>query len=280
MGADTDLGSAERIVADAARSLYAVPLAEFIASRKTVADSAKAAGEPDAAKEILKLRKPTLTAWAMNLVPRGDPAALADIVGLGARMRAAQSQLDTATLTSVRGERDRALTAYIASVVTAAKGEGATLSPAARDEIRASAIAALADGSASEALASGQLTRALSYSGFGEVDLSGAVGVTSSGSIMSVLTGGKPEAESEPPPEPEDDDELTEEEVVQAVADAKAAKAKAKERRRAEAEVAEAEAEMKHVQAELDAAEEAARGARKAVIAAQKRLDAARAALK
>lgn len=272
----------QEAVAAAAAQLYAVPLAEFVASRKGLAAEAKAAAGPAAAKEVLGLRKPTVTAWAMNLVPRGqDTSSLAELVGLGARMRAAQSHLDTATLTSMRGERDAAVAAYVEAVEAAAKGADGVLSASGRDEVRASAIAALADESAARALASGQLTRALSYSGFGEVDLSGAVGVTSSGSIMSVLKGGKPGVGPEPEAvgEPEDEDELTDEELAQAVADARAAKAQAKARRRAEAEVSAAETEMKQAQADLEAAEDAARVARKAVIAAQKRLDAARAAL-
>ena len=50
-------------------------------------------------------------------------------------------------------------------------------------------IAALASEDATRAVLSGQLTRALSYSGFGEVDLSEAVARTSSGSILTVLPG-------------------------------------------------------------------------------------------
>lgn len=291
MGTESDDGSGGGVVAAAARSLYAVPLAEFVASRKALAAAAKADGHAAAAKEILTLRKPTLTAWAMNLVPRGDTGVLADLVGLGARMRAAQSRLDTGTLTSVRGERDAALTAYVGAVVSAAEEEGATLSAGAREEVRASAIAALADETAAQALTSGQLTRALSYSGFGEVDLSGAVGVTSSGSIMSVLQGGsqgsepeaEPDDETEGGDEGDDDDELTAEELAQAVAEAKAAKAQARareqERRVAQAELDDATAEMRGAQADLDAAEQAARTARRAVVDAQSRLDAARSAL-
>ncbi|GGB69177.1 hypothetical protein N798_02925 [Knoellia flava TL1] len=287
--ADTgDEGVVEQAVADAARRLYAVPLADFVASRKALATEVKAAAGPAASKAVLALRKPTLPAWAMNLVPRGDSSALADLVGLGARMRAAQSRLDTATLTSVRGERDAALTAYVEAVAGAADGEGASLSAAAREEVRASAIAALADESASDALASGQLTRALSYSGFGEVDLSGAVGVTSSGSVVSVLPGGAilsgtstEEAGEADDEEADDGDELTEEELARAVAEAKEAKARArareKEQRRAATELAEAQAEMSAAQASLDEAEKAARAARRAVVDAQSRLDAARA---
>ncbi|MFW5471761.1 hypothetical protein ACOCJ5_00475 [Knoellia sp. CPCC 206450] len=293
--ADTDdEGAVDEAVADAARRLYAVPLADFVSSRKALAAEVKAAAGPVAAKAVVALRKPTLPAWAMNLVPRGDSKALADLVGLGARMRAAQSRLDTATLTSVRGERDAALTAYVETVADAAEAEGASLSPAAREEVRASAIAALADESASEAVASGQLTRALSYSGFGEVDLSGAVGVTSSGSVVSVLAGGVPPAggtegddagagDEDADADEDDDDELTEEELARAVAEAKEAKARAraleKERRRAATELAEAQAEMSAAQEALDEAEKAARTARRAVVDAQSRLDAARAAV-
>lgn len=300
MGTETDGDPAGRVAA-AARSLYAVPLAEFVATRKSLAARAKAEGDAAAAKEILTLRKPTLTAWAMNLVPRGGASALADLVGLGARMRAAQSRLDTTTLTSVRGERDAALTAYVAAVVDAAEGEGGSLSAAGRDEVRASAIAALADEAAAQALASGQLTRALSYSGFGEVDVSGAVGVTSSGSIMSVLRGGARDAQPDTEADVDDgdrgddgdvedatdeDEELTAEELARAVAEAKAAKAakararaRAEERRVAEAEVSAAQAEMAKARAALDTAEERARRARRAVVDAQSRLDAARSAL-
>src|SRR5690349_21438976 len=113
MDGTTDDASAD-VVADAAARLYAVPLADFVASRKSLAAEVKAVAGAPAAKAVLALRKPTLPAWAMNLVPRGDSAELAELVGLGARMRAAQSRLDTAALTSVRGERDAALTAYVA----------------------------------------------------------------------------------------------------------------------------------------------------------------------
>ena len=295
MATASDTGSVDEAGAAAAAELYAVPLADFVASRKALAAAAKVSGGPAAAAAVLALRKPTLTAWAMNLVPRGDAASLTGLIGLGARMRAAQSRLDTATLTSVRGERDAALTAYVGAVVTAAEGEGSTLSAAGRDEVRASAIAALADETAAQALVSGQLTRALAYSGFGEVDVSGAVGVTSSGSVMSVLRGGAQPATADladtadttkgsvDADVADDDDELTAEELAQAVAEARAAKAQARaraeERRVAQAELTAAEREMRAAQTALDAAEQAARAARRAVVTAQSRLDAARSAM-
>jgi hypothetical protein len=287
MATVTQEDSGSRVVAAAAAQVYAVPLAEFIPSRKALAASAKAGGDTAAAKEILALRKPTVTAWAMNLACREDSGVIGNLLGLGARMRAAQARLDASVLTSVRGERDASVAAYVERVAEVATAAGAPLSASGRDEVRATAIAALADESASQALASGQLTRALSYSGFGEVDLSGAVGVTTSGSIMSVLRGGKPEGTDgdsdggtdvdAEPAEPAEPAETTA--PVETAEDRARARAAAKARRAAEAELGAAQAEMKAVQAELDAAEREARVARRAVVDAQSRLDAARSAL-
>ena len=169
--------------------LYAVGPEEFMAVRRELVASARAAGERDLAAELGALRKPSLAAWAINLVARESPGVLADLVGLGARMRDAQGRLDTATLTALRPERDQTVRRGVAEAVTVAQSAGRALSPAAREDVRATLVAALADEGASVAVASGQLTRALSYSGFGEVDLSEAVARTASGAILTVLTG-------------------------------------------------------------------------------------------
>ena len=91
-----------------------------------MAASARAGGDAAAAKEILALRKPTLTAWAMNLMPAaGTPGCIGNLSGLGARMRAAQARLDAGVLTSVRGERDASVAAYVERVAEVATAAGA-----------------------------------------------------------------------------------------------------------------------------------------------------------
>lgn len=165
-----------------------------MAERKRLVAQAKDAGDGEAAKALAVLRKPSLAAWAVNRVARSAPEAVAQLADLGARMRAAQGRLDTATLTGLRPDRDRALEAFLAAAVSAVAEAGRTLSPAAQQDVRATAIAALADEQATVAVTSGQLTRALSYSGFGEVDLSEAVARTASGAILTVVRGGGPGA--------------------------------------------------------------------------------------
>ena len=155
-----------------------------------------APGTPDAgafaagvAKEIGTLRKPSLAAWAVNLMAREAPDLVDGLADLGGRMRAAQGRLDTATLTSLRPERDQLLEEVVRTTVQLVADAGRTCSAAAQQDVRATAIAALADEQAMAAVASGQLARTLSYSGFGEVDLAEAVVRTTSGAILSVVRG-------------------------------------------------------------------------------------------
>jgi hypothetical protein len=174
----------------AMQRLYAVGPDEFMALRTELVAGARADGDRPTATEIGKLRKPSLAAWAVNLTARQAPEVVAALAGLGARMRGAQGRLDTAALTALRPERDRAVQDFVAAAVERAQQAGRSLGPAAREDVRATAVAALADEGASAAVRSGQLTRALSYSGFGEVDLAEAVARTASGGAILTLVSG------------------------------------------------------------------------------------------
>jgi hypothetical protein len=174
---------------EALQALYAVEPDAFMVARRERVATARAGGDRESATEIGKLRKPTVAAWAMNVLARQAPEVVDDLVALGARMRAAQARLDAATLTALRPERDEAVRRFVAAATDLAQGSGRTLAPAALEDIRATAVAALADEGAGTAVSSGQLTRALSYSGFGEVDLSEAVARTASGAILTVVSG-------------------------------------------------------------------------------------------
>lgn len=178
------------LILDAARALYAGSPSEFIAHRTELVKAAKAAGDKDAAREIGQLRRPDVAAWAVNVVVREHPEVVAALAGLGARMRAAQSTLDAAALQGMRGERDEALARLVSTAVTALAERGHPLTPAAQDAVRETGIAMLADPGASDAVASGLLRTGLTYSGFGEVDISDAIAVTSSGAVLTALTGG------------------------------------------------------------------------------------------
>ncbi|MEK4242213.1 hypothetical protein NYE39_09460 [Janibacter sp. FSL W8-0316] len=159
---------------DAVDELYAAAPADFVATRTRLAREAKG-DDPDLAAAITALRKPTRTAWLLNRVARDEPQVVADLTALGERMRAAQAKGDGATLAQARPERRAAIDALVAAAGRCAEATGSPFGAAARSEVDATAVAVLADEQSGRALASGTLLRALTYAGFGEVELDDAV---------------------------------------------------------------------------------------------------------
>ncbi|MFI6183308.1 hypothetical protein ACIA8R_47815 [Nonomuraea sp. NPDC051191] len=146
---------------EVAGRLYTVPPAEFTAARAAEASAAKAAGDVRLSRDIAKLRKPTVSAWVVNRLAREHPGELADLLGVGERLRAAWQAQDAdalAELTQRRGE----VTAKVARLARQAGG----LSAAAATEVDQTLDAAVVDAGAADQVRAGRLARPLSYSGF------------------------------------------------------------------------------------------------------------------
>lgn len=204
MEADTD-----EALARAVDAVYAAAPTDFVATRKEQVALLRADGLREVAKEVGALRKPSVAAAAMNATVRADDPVVARLQDVGARMRHAQSALDAAALGGLRDERDEVLAAWVA----AAREHSGALTAAVEAEVRATAVAALADAAAGEVVTSGSLTRALSYSGFGEVDVADAVARTSTGVVLTRIEGGRSD-EPDEPEEPDEPDELDRDDVV------------------------------------------------------------------
>ncbi|WP_219465800.1 hypothetical protein, partial [Nonomuraea rhizosphaerae] len=87
--------------------LYALPPSEFTAARAAEARSAKDAGDVRLSREITALRRPTVSAAAVNRLSREHPDDLAELLELGRELREAWQAHDAdalAELTRRRGE--------------------------------------------------------------------------------------------------------------------------------------------------------------------------------
>lgn len=146
-------------------ALFTGPVERFVTERDALARTLRDAGQIDAADEVKALRRPTAAAAALNRVA-ADPV-VTQLCDLGERLRDAQQRMDAPAMRDLSGERTEAIDRLL----------GALGHPTGslREQVVATATAALADPAAAEALRTGRLTKALSYSGFGEVDLSDAV---------------------------------------------------------------------------------------------------------
>lgn len=188
----------EGLLADAVTELYAAAPEQFVALRTRWVARAREAGRRDLATQLGALRRPTISAWALNRLVRCRPDVLAELRGLGARLRAAQAAVDATALGSLRVDRDRALDALVAAAREVAEQDGHALTDATAEEVRSTGIAALADADAEEAAWSGSLSRPLAYAGFGEVDLADAVARTATGVVLARLDGGGTQVSEEP----------------------------------------------------------------------------------
>lgn len=170
---------------EAVGELYGCDLADFVPTRTRLA---ALVDDPDDAAQVRRMRKPTVTAWLLNLLAREDPDLLAEVDDLGQRMRRMQAKGDARGVLEVRPERDDVLRRMVAAVAQVSRDRGRPLPTSGGEEVSATVIAALADQGSAAALLSGMLVRSLSYSGFGEVDLDDAVAARTR--LRLVPTGG------------------------------------------------------------------------------------------
>ena len=155
------IGYVTDLLADAVAELYQLDPDEFMARRKDLAEAARAAGDPAAAKQITGLRKPTRSAWVVNRLVRADPDVTPRLAALAGELRDAER--------SGQGARIRELSAARARLVDDLTRQALSELPAPpaalREEVTATLDAALADPEVAASL--GTLVRAAHWAGFG-----------------------------------------------------------------------------------------------------------------
>jgi len=155
-----------------ADELYALSLPDFTPARDA---RAKALKGSDLAGAVKALKKPSLAAWVVNLLVRRDGEQVARILEVGASLREAQAAMsgdDLRTLTRQRRQVTAAITQQARSLASEA---GVKVTSAVSDQVEATLTAAMLDERCAQAVRSGLLVTALSTTGVGETDLSGAV---------------------------------------------------------------------------------------------------------
>lgn len=252
-----------------ADELYGGDPSGFVSLRDARAREARASGDRELATAIKALRRPSVSAWYVNAAARASLVSLREWLTLGRDLRAASEGLDAVRLRELGGRRSRLESRVVADIAAHVGALGAVASPVALDEVRSTLRAALSDERAALAVAAGRLDRALSYGGFGEVDLSAALAAMAARAAVTVAE----PVEAEPVAEP-----------VEAEAEADAVDPKAEARARAEQEAVERAREeaRQAVESARDAVardEAAWAAARRAEAAASEALAASRARL-
>jgi hypothetical protein len=149
--------------------LYGAAPEEFVAERKRLAKQLKTEGRADDADELIKVRKPTVAAWALNRLTRDSRRDVDGLLDSGHRMRTAQAGVlrgearetfeqaahtERETITRLVHEAERLLT------------ERGGASSSLLEQIATSLHAAAVSEQGREVLAAGRFTQAMTLEGF------------------------------------------------------------------------------------------------------------------
>jgi hypothetical protein len=148
------------------RELYVLPPTEFVAARNELVREAKSAGSREIAERLQHLRRPTRSAWLVNLLA-SDSAAMQRLSTLGRRLRDAQTELAHDELRDLAEQRRHLIADLLDQAQAHADQAGVRLSPTVLSEVEATLQAALVDLAGALTIRNGRLVRPLSHTGFG-----------------------------------------------------------------------------------------------------------------
>lgn len=197
----------EEALAGIANGLYACPLDDFVAAR-TAAAKAAAGQDKGLGAAVRGLAKPSVGAWAVNMLVLHRPDVLDELADLGSRMRAAQASLDAPALRDLGRQRRTLLASAVDAARAVVRGQGRQLSDTIAGDVEETLRALTADEGAEAAVRSGRLVKTLSADGVSAADLDGVVAVpgalpatpaVATPVLASVPTPGKPDSKKPQP---------------------------------------------------------------------------------
>jgi vacuolar-type H+-ATPase subunit I/STV1 len=155
-----------------ADELYALSLPDFTPARDARAKELKGS---DLAAPVKALKKPSLAAWVVNLLVRREGEQVDRILEVGASLREAQAAMSGDDLRALTRQRRQVTAAITQQARSLASEAGVKVTSSVADQVEATLTAAMLDERCAQAVRSGLLVTALSTTGVGETDLSGAV---------------------------------------------------------------------------------------------------------
>jgi hypothetical protein len=256
----------------AANELYALSPDEFIERRQQLVAEARQARDRELATQIGKLRRPTRSAWLINLLAREEPNDVTAMLALGTALQEAQQRMAGDELRKLSTERRKTVDGLARRAVELGQEQGYSAPDGAVQEVSQTLQTALGDQEIADLVRTGRLTQAVTYGGFGPTDLGSAFGA-----VLPTKAPSKPEKRTaaEPAPVPDPKQRRAAEKAAAEAREQATAARKAAESAESEAEAATQHADeladrVESLRVELRQTEAAEREAREAARAARK----------
>ena len=178
----------------AADELYAVSPDDFIERRQQLVAEARQEGNREIATQIGKLRRPTRSAWLINLLAREESDNINALFELGAALQEAQQRMAGDELRQLSAERRKTVDALARRAVELGRQQGYEAPDGASQEVGQTLQSALGDPEIADLVRAGHLTQAVTYGGFGPTDLASALGAS-----LPTKAPSRPEKQAEAP---------------------------------------------------------------------------------
>jgi hypothetical protein len=148
--------------------LYAEPLSDFTAARDA---AVKASDDKELAARVKALKKPSLAAWAINLLVRREGDQIDQVLALGDSLRAAAESMAGEDLRALTRQRRQLTNALAGTARDLAREQDVRLTGAVIDQVEGMLTAAMLDPVAAQVVRSGLVLTAFTSTGVSELDL-------------------------------------------------------------------------------------------------------------
>jgi hypothetical protein len=256
----------------ATNELYALSPDDFIERRQQLVAEARQERDRELATTIGKLRRPTRSAWLINLLARQQPDEITALLELGTALQEAQQRMAGDELRKLSTERRKTVDGLARRAVELGREHGYSAPDGAVQEVSQTLQTALGDQEIADLVRAGRLIQAVTYGGgFGPTDLASAFGQ------LPTKAPSKPEKRTpaEPAQMPDPKQRRAAEKAAAEAREQAAAARKAADAAESEAEAATQQADeladrVESLRGELRQTEAAEREAREAARAARK----------
>jgi DNA repair exonuclease SbcCD ATPase subunit len=151
--------------------LYSLPLDQFTSERDSLARKLRDAGDKADADAVKALRKPTVSAWAINQIARKERMKVRSLLVAGEKLRQAHGEVlsggQPAVVAEATEAERNAITHLVSSAEKALSEAGHSASQSTLDRIATTLRAAAVEDEGRDLLERGRLQHDLDPTGFG-----------------------------------------------------------------------------------------------------------------
>ena len=149
--------------------LYAEPLPDFTPARDAAVKELRS--DKELAARVKALKKPSIAAWALNLLVRRDSTKIDQVLELGESLRAAAESMSGEDLRALTRQRRQLTHALAGTARDLAREQDVRLTDTVVDQVEGMLTAAMLDPVAAGVVRSGLVVTAFTSTGISEVDV-------------------------------------------------------------------------------------------------------------